>query len=461
MVFDSSLICFALSSSSGLSTEGRFLLLCVMYEYSIDNRPVDMSVNRLVKQYGVTRTTCSKLTKYLASSDNKVVDIRRTKLRTCEFDSAGLSMLITHCDDSKQVSNHQTIIVNLLTKRAKDNENLRDDNNQNKLRVANLLLLIILLVYSDRMGAVRGLSKAKIRKLMGDISVDKLNSQLKALNERDYILVSSSGGSGRKLFGRVSNNYILNLGHLQGRKYKFDNEVTFNTISILDMLENTVRDFQKIRHVNKGSIKKDIKSLVELLGDDLRADMQITSLILNKCESIVSTILTKHWDDMDTFDFHQYKYIDVLIPPSLLTRAGLFSVSYIEKNMCASLNKMMKEKYKNEFIVTNYSFEKWLNEDSSNAPALQQAHQLIMFLLKQSLAIAKAIKELLVFSNPELKNPDDVMIGFGSVVIYGDKKDRHTLSVILAGGERYDVYSVSASRSYRKDFTYVINAKEY
>ena len=69
--------------------------------------------------------------------------------------------------------------------------------------------------------------------MMGGISADRLKSQLKTLNKVKYILVDSRGGTGRKLFGKVSNNYILNIGQLQGKGEIVEEEIEIESNSML------------------------------------------------------------------------------------------------------------------------------------------------------------------------------------------------------------------------------------
>ncbi len=470
MEFDGKLICYSLSNLLDLSTEGRFLLLCLLYEYSVENKEIDIAIDRLVKQYGVTRTVCSQVSKFLSVPTNEMAQIRRKETKVCEFDGASLSKLSSDFNGGKQEGYHYDIVVNLLTMKSNVNEK---ENNTN-LRTSNLLLLIILLIHANSSGSVEGLSKTKIRKLMGNILVDRLDSQLKTLTEKGYILVSSRGGSGRKLFGKVSNSYLLNLGHLQSWEYQVDNVRQVNARSVLEVLEITVRNMQDISRLNGRHRNKALKSLAELLGDDLRADVRITDLILNKCGSIVSALLTERWDVIDTLDVNQCNFLDLPIFKSLLTRGGLFSVSYVEKNTSYEANekndsdkthlsrKARKDQYKKEVIVTNQSFQQWLNGELDNDPIIWQAHQLTEFLLEQSLAIAKGIKELLVASaNQIIKKPDNVNVVFGQVTMNGRIGDRYVLLMSLTGAERYDVYSIEASKIDKDEYSHAVSIKRY
>lgn len=242
MEFNGELVRYVLCHADGLSPEGRFLLLCLVHECSVENREIDISVERLVSKYGVTRTVCSEVSKYLSSPIYKLAQVRRSKKRFCEFDGVSLSKFSSDFDDGKGYSRHSRTVVDLLMKKSKGNEC--------DLTTSNLLLLIILLIHSDCSGVVEGISKAKIRKMMGNISIDRLNSQLNKLTEKGHILVSGAGGSGRKLFGKVPKRYLLNIGHLKGMKLQADIGLEVHTQSALFTLENAVRKIQKIRLFN-------------------------------------------------------------------------------------------------------------------------------------------------------------------------------------------------------------------
>jgi hypothetical protein len=473
MGFGSKLIFFILCNTQGLCTEGRFLLLCLIYEHSLNDADVDISTTRLVKVYGVTKTVCTKLTKFLSSSENKIGRIRRNKSRVCEFYDVTLSQLMSNYDGCTQGEQHQQTIIDLLmnymTKAKSD-----DNGNEGHLRVSNVLLLIILLVHADKSGAVRGLSKAQIRKFMGGITVDRLNSQLKTLTKKDYILVSSKGGSGRNVFGKVSNNYLLNLGHLQSWKYQTDIKRYAYFRSVFGTLVDTINTLKDIRKLNGKYRNKELKSIAKLLGDDLDAGMSVMNLFLNKFESIVSTLLMERWDVIDTLDVNQCDFLDLPIFKLLLTRTGLFSVSYVEKNTSYETNeknesdkihlsnKARKDRYKKEVIVTNQSFQQWLSGELDNDPIILQAHQLTNFLLEQSLAIAKRVKELLVASNKQiLEKPEHVNLVFGQVTMDGRIGDRYELLMSLTGAELYDVYSIEASKIDKDEYSHVVSIKRY
>ena len=470
MEFNGKLIRYLLSSSLYLSTEGRFLLLCLLHEYSTENKEIDIRVERLVDTYGITRTVCSQVSKFLSSSVNEIAQIRREKTNVCEFNCTSLSKLSSDFNDGKQGDYHRDIVVYLLSIKSKNNEK----ESGVKLRISNLLLLIILLVHADKGGSVRGVSKAKLRKLMGGISGDRLNSQLKTLADKNYILVISRGGSGRKLFGKVSNSYLLNLGRLQGRKCQADREVRFNEQSILGGLENTVRTMQKIRQLNYKNYKKELRSLWILLGDDLDADMSIAYLLLNKCEIIASILLTECWNVIDTLKVNQCNILDLPICKSLLTRGELFATSYCDKYMNRDISKLSgndyvnlnskarKEKYRNEIIVTDKSFQQWTNSVGNIEPPIHEAHQLTEFLLKQSLAIAKSIKALLVIlAKQNLQKPSYIGMGFEQIKLHGSHDDSYVLSISLYGIKRHDVYSILAKRIDKYGYTYTVNVTEY
>lgn len=205
-------------------------------------------------------------------------------------------------------------------------------------------------------------------------------------------------------------------------------------------------------------IKKELKDFAELLGDDLRADMHITNIILNKCESIASTILMEYWGEIDTLGVDKCNVLDLPSCKSLLTKEGLFSKSYIEKNK----SELSDKKSKCAVVVTGHSFKKWLNSECNDDPIIRQSHQLTEILLIQSLAIAKAIKKLLVDSaNRTVEKPNHIGLVFGPIQMKGSSSDRYALSISLVDGELHEVYSVSAKRLDREVFSHIINVMKY
>jgi len=135
----------------------RFLLLCLIYEHSLNDADVDISTTRLVGMYGVTKTACTKLTKFFSSSENKIGRIHRSKSRVCEFDAVTLSQLMSNYDGCTQGELHQQTIIDLLINYMAKARSV-NNSNEGHLRVSNVLLLIILLVHADKAGSVRDLS---------------------------------------------------------------------------------------------------------------------------------------------------------------------------------------------------------------------------------------------------------------------------------------------------------------
>ena len=440
MDFNPSLVRCVLSNVEGLSPEGRFLLLCLLYEYSVESKEIEITVEQLVSQYGVTRTVCSEVSNFLSLPKNKLAQIRRSKVRYCEFDSVSLSKLSSDFDNGQYDNVHRFTVVDLLTKKSTVN----GVKNECDLSVSNLLLLIILLIHSDSSGSVEGVSKAKIRKMMGGISADRLKSQLKTLNKVKYILVDSRGGTGRKLFGKVSNNYILNIGQLQGKGEIVEEEIEIESNSMLYDINLMTRDMQQVIPFIKKLKDGERKSLLHLFGDDADRYMDITRLLINKCECIISIILKQYWNEFDDLTVADCQFLDDPRMKIFLTARSLFSMKYIY-DVRKPKDKEEKIRYLEEVLVTSDSFNKFCLGGEVNDELVIEAHYLIELLLAHSIEIAVKVKNLLIshlkYENNEIKN---IAIGFGTIVMNGISRNSYDLVVSLRDTEGYRIYSILA-----------------
>ncbi|MDD9176302.1 MULTISPECIES: hypothetical protein [Aliivibrio] len=441
MDFNCNLIGYILAETEGLSPEGRFLLLCLLYEYSMESKEIDISVEQLVSKYGVTRTVCSEVSKFLSLPKNKLAKIRRSKVRCCEFDSVSLSKFSSDFDNGQYGNVHRFTVVDLLTRKS----TVDGVKNECDLSVSNLLLLIILLIHSDSSGSVEGVSKTKIRKMMGGISADRLKSQLKTLNKVKYILVDSRGGTGRKLFGKVSNNYVLNIGKLQGKGEIVEKEIEIESNSVLYDVKLMTRDMQQVIPFIKKLKDGERKSLLHLFGDDADRYMDITRILINKCECLISIILKQYWGELDDLTVADCQFLDDPRMKAFLTARSLFSMKYIY-DVRKPKDKEEKTRYLEEVLVTNDSFNKFCFGGAEiKDDLIIEAHYLIEFLLTHSIAIAVKVKHLLIshpkYENNEIKN---IAIGFGTIVMNGINRNSYDLVVSLRDTEGYRIYSILA-----------------
>ena len=473
MEFDYRFVGYILSDIEELSPEGRFLLLCLLYEYSVESKEIDISVEQLVSKYGVTRTVCSEVSKFLSLPKNKLAQIRRTKVRYCEFDSVSLSKLSSDFDNGQYGNVHRFTIVDLLTKKSK----LGCAKNECDLSVSNLLLLIILLIHSDSSGSVERLSKAKIRKMMGGISSDRLKSQLKKLSEMEYVFISQSGGTGRKLFGKTPNNYLLNLGEIKTEKYHPDKKEKASSASlfapsVLEQLEIFIRDIQYVRHIDGKTKDKDLNALFALFGDDVNASMGITNLIINKCESIISVLLSECWDEVDSLDLKKCNFLKRERMELLLTRSSLFSMSFNREYFIfddstftgkkgIEEKKKAEDKFKAEVIVTPESFKQWLDNQDDDISFESQTHRLVVFLIQQSLYIAIKMKCLFVHHFTKFEKPDSINVIFNRTRMNGTVGDSYHVTVTLLVKNQFKVYLIDSQKLVANDIRHVISVKSY
>ncbi|MHC5782018.1 hypothetical protein [Aliivibrio fischeri] len=478
MDFNPSLVGYILSSIEGLSPEGRFLLLCLLYEYSIENKAIDISVKQLTSKYGVTRTVCSEVSKFLSLPKNKLGQIRRSKVRCCEFDSVSLSKFSSDFDNGQYGNVHHFTVVDLLTKKS----TVDGVKNECDLSVSNLLLLIILLIHSDSSGSVERLSKAKIRKMMGGISDDCLNSQLKKLSEKGCLFISCSGGSGRKLFGKVSNNYILNCASIKPKEYSLNEAESVRFFSdqfslILEKLEAVVRKLHFVRCTKGWKKNAERNDLFILFGSDLDASMRIMNLILNKCECIISVLLTECWSEInDDFIFTNYDLLNHSRIKPLMLGSSLFSLSvtrdefsFDKSNLTSKeisdRKREQREKvegFRLKEIVTLNSLKQWGDSHGIDNKSLDsQAHLLIDFLVSQSLCMAKDIKNLIVNCLGYADKPDWINVIFNHAKVNGTVGDNCHMTIALALCEQVVFCEVISRRLAHNDVENVVKNKIY
>jgi hypothetical protein len=441
MDFNPSLVRCVLSNVEGLSPEWRFLLLCLLYEYSVESKEIEITVEQLVSQYGVTRTVCSEVSNFLSLPKNKLAQIRRSKVRYCEFDSVSLSKLSSDFDNGQYDNVHRFTVVDLLTKKS----TVDGVKNECDLSVSNLLLLIILLIHSDSSGSVEGVSKAKIRKMMGGISSDRLKSQLKTLNKVKYILVDSRGGTGRKLFGKVSNNYLLSIGELQGYSKSIEDEETIQSLSVLLGVKSMARKVELLLPLMNKIKEGKNKKLFDLIGDDADRYMDMTRIIINKCERIVSIILERYWGELEVLTIKDCQFLDEPRMKSFFTAGSLFSIQHI-CSIKKPTNNDIKKQYAEEVLVTNDSFNEFLLNKKNADGLVIDAHYLTEFLLENSIIMAIRIKKLLTsHSKYEYDEIESISIGFGKVAI-----SAYELVVSLRVTKGYSVYSISTFKKENK-----------
>ena len=429
-----------------LSPEERYLVLALYIEVVLyQNEIVNVKVSTLVSDFGATTKVVKNVVEYLVKKKNiKLINLP-TKARQLIFsqdDIANLSEEWATFPSWKQDS-----ILGLFEPEKRKiliPKKVEGSSSKGGLRNSNLLLMFIFIFHSNDVGLVKDLSHKSIRFMMGGISEDRLKSQLKTLNKVKYILVNSRGGTGRKLFGKVSSNYILNIGKLQGKGKIVEKELEIESNSMLYDVKLMTRDIQQVIPFIKKLKDGELKNLLILFGDDVDRYMDIMRLVINKCECLISIILKRYWSELDDLTVADCQFLDDPRMKTFLTARSLFSMKYIY-DVREPKDKEEKTQCLEEVLVTNDSFNKFCLGGEVNDELVIEAHYLIELLLTHSIAIAVKVKNLLIshlkYENNEIKN---IAIGFGTIVMNGISRNSYDLVVSLRDTEGYRIYSILA-----------------
>lgn len=194
--------------------------------------PVGLGVKELAKEFGLTDRQVSEALATLKACNvlsyvSSAVGRGRPK-RWYSLESTFLRK-ISKCPQSTKTP-HITIIENLLKHERKDRSNvigpkvegqrvaldklssLRAKRQPGRLSIMNRLLLGVLLCHADRLGAVRNLGFAELRKVTG-LAQESLKHRVQWLVDQGFIRAYVPGATGRAIFGRAKSVYFLNLSH--------------------------------------------------------------------------------------------------------------------------------------------------------------------------------------------------------------------------------------------------------
>jgi hypothetical protein len=217
------------SELKGSSPEVKWFLLMLLHEF-MPSKQVALTVPELSACLGVSKDVVTKSCKYLVS-------IGALEQRPLKTDKNGFlkayDILVTEesidrlfpANQKNKIpvgSSDHMHLVELLT------TNKSNEFSIPKLKLANRLLLSVLLSYADACGVVRGIGSAVLMKLTC-MSKDRLQSQLEKLKAEGYIRASVSGVTGRYIFGVAKGLYWMNLKHEHYKQHASPGD----TVSIL------------------------------------------------------------------------------------------------------------------------------------------------------------------------------------------------------------------------------------
>lgn len=260
---------------SDSTPEQKWFLLMLMREFE-SCAQVRLTVAEFSIRLGVSKDVVTSSCKYL--SDKGALRQSRVKTENNGFLNA-YDILVTEESiqkifPSKQQSkiptckkHHNNLIELLVT--AQSNEFYIP-----KLKLANRLLLSVLLSYADECGVVRGIGISDLMKLTG-MSKDRLDSQVDKLLKQGYVRSKFSGVTGTSLFGIAKGYYYLNLSH---RTFKVKQEST----KVLFNFEHPERD------IDDGPLEAEkIYKAAFLVNKRIRQGYNVEdTIIVNECAKL-------------------------------------------------------------------------------------------------------------------------------------------------------------------------------
>lgn len=192
-----------------LRPECGFLLVALLYDY-LDNNDGFGPVSKLKNTYSSTNNAVNDLLKYLKKRDY-------AKVKNVYLSSGRVQKHHFFNEEFKEKIRSDTLVSKVLhrKKRAIIESILRNDlgDLSKSLRSSNRFFLLILVIHADQMGKVSELSSSKIRRMMGGISSDRFQSQLKKMQSLGIISYYISGMTFKRSLGKVTSTYFLNLMH--------------------------------------------------------------------------------------------------------------------------------------------------------------------------------------------------------------------------------------------------------
>ncbi len=336
-----------LSGIKGLSPEGRYLLLAVLFaqmeeEYGQARRTTDMSVARLRSDFGVSHKVVREVIGYLELNNICEIERDRHGKRSCIFRDRYISKLQGNEPEYIRVA-----LYGLFSRDAKDDREKLEKSLKTKLRPSNLLLMAIFVLHSDEFGLVQQntlhedrasllLSESKLRYLMGNISESRLKTQIETLRSIGFIRKEVRGGVSSIYFGKFSKRYLIDLGlinkslvlvprvdgavlknvstltyevpdqYLTYKRmkecslcYEFDFELPFK-LSFFVLKKISLDQFvkEKFKDSERGMYCVDGFDLTKLDGVPFVRGDYLTFAILTKVEILTAFILSNYWGNL-------------------------------------------------------------------------------------------------------------------------------------------------------------------
>lgn len=216
---------------AGLTPEAKYFLARFIQCFGVTD-PVGLGVKELARQFGLTdRQVSAALAALLACnvlSCASVPDGRGRPKRRYSLQATFLRNL-SKCPQPTNTQ-HVTAIGHLLKHESRGRSHVADAEEEvqkaaldklaslrakrqsGRLSIVNRLLLGVLLCHADRLGAIRNLGSAELRKVTG-LAQEGLKHRIQRLVDQGLIRAYVPGATGRVMFGRAKSAYFLNLAH--------------------------------------------------------------------------------------------------------------------------------------------------------------------------------------------------------------------------------------------------------
>ncbi|SGY86120.1 hypothetical protein [Moritella viscosa] len=291
-----------------MKPEGRFLLLRFLTASTYD--PIRLNMEMLSRQHGVSKHACETVCSRLKAFDDTYRRGSRWVGLRGYYESL-MSKVENENIDFSLVEN-KSLIDKLLTCDLKKCGYLGKPLD-GKLQISNILLLVILLHYSDALGCVRGIGYSLLLRLMGGISEDRFKSQIETLKATGYLLNATGGATGRYLFGKSTGVMHLNLMKIQNPLFSFSDgkDVDISQIELVNLLFPSLAMMSIVSavcgsagpaHYKAISLRLPMssspdflastKNIDHLLFDSIRVN-RVDVLLQLKLEELISTLISK------------------------------------------------------------------------------------------------------------------------------------------------------------------------
>ncbi|CAK1823247.1 Helix-turn-helix protein [Vibrio crassostreae] len=206
-------------------------------------------------------------------------------------------------------------------------------NNAKKPSLANKLVFLVLLYFSDDFGHVSELGRAKIAEITG-MNKERVKSHVERLCSLGFINKVEPGGTIPQLMGNVSTQYYLDIWHSAFQKqvhgYRFTQQNLIMTASLSEVVISSVisqkSTHNQMDHPLNAFYESSLIALVEVSTDTCQVRhffigenrKQLAGHIELGVNDIASYLLNQHWNMIDGKDLISKKAPDEFLSDGYL-----------------------------------------------------------------------------------------------------------------------------------------------